>query len=559
MSISLEYAKSRYKNLKDDAVNWQPQWIELRDYIDTSRGRFYEETPNQGKKIDHTKILKSTAKKSRNVLAAGMLSGLTSPAARWFRLSIGDPLLMQDEGVGRWLEEVEEGMLNIFRTSNIYDAFYNVNLELGQFGTGCGIIDEDPVRGINVRHFTCGEYFIGNDHRGDTIELSRIMNMTPQQIMERPSFNKDNIPTKIKDAYATGMTTRYKVIQLITPNTNRQTGKIDNLNMPWASKYWLHESNDEKKDMFIEESGYNENPIFCPRWEVVSSDTYGRGPGWDALGDVKQLYKQERNKLLALDIITDPPLYVNASTVGPINRLPGGITRFSEASPNNKILPTYQINPNLQSHQAMIDITVQDIKENYFVPLFKMIQGEKREITATEIARRHEQDLMELGAVLNKLERGELNPIIERVFGIMLRNNMLPPPPPVLQGQDINIEYISPLAQAQKMVQATSIEQTVNYIGTLAAVKPEVLDILDADELVYKLADMRGAPKVILRSRPQVAIIRQQRAQQEQAATTMAAAEQGADIAKTASEAKTQDGKSILDRFAQPQATAATP
>ncbi|TIN81210.1 portal protein, partial [Mesorhizobium sp.] len=71
-------------------------------------------------------------------------------------------------------------------------------------------------------------------------------------------------------------------------------------------------------------------------------------------------------------------------------------------------------------------------------------------------------------------------PVIDRTYAIMIRNNMLPPPPPDLHGQPLKIEYISILAQAQKAVATGAVERGFAFAGQLAAVKPDVLDKLDA-------------------------------------------------------------------------------
>lgn len=549
--MRIKDAKYKLSQLKSDAQNWLPVWKELSDRIDNSRGRFDEGTPNDGKKIN-PKILNSVPKRSLNTLAAGMLSGLTSPAQKWFRTGLANTDLMEWDPVKSWLEKVDEIMMAVFGMSNIYNSFHSSYLELGQFGTACGIIDEDYDRVINTKVFTCGEYYIGLNSKGQVNELGRVMNMTALQIVEAFGLNSTKGEEKkdLREAYEKGSNKFFTVYHLIAPNKNRVPGKIDNKNMPYSSTYWLSTSGDD--DMPLHVGGYNENPIFCPRWDVVSSDKYGRGPSWFALADIKQLYKMEKNKLLTLDKIGDPPIQASADAT--INTLPGGISRYNPTNPNSGVRPVYQVNSELNAQQAMIEQTKKDISDAFYVDLFQMLKNiDRAQITAREIAERHEEKLLQLGPVLINLEREQLNPIVERVFGILLRNGMLPPPPKELQGQDLNVEYISPLAMAQKMIEAQSIERTVGFIGNLATVKPEVMDLLDTDEAARIHSRLGGSPAKIIRSKEVVDQIRQGREKQMKAQALMESADKAVQIAKNASAVTTKDGSNLVDRVMPPQ------
>lgn len=164
---------------------------------------------------------------------------------------------------------------------------------------------------------------------------------------------------------------------------------------------------------------------------------------------------------------------------------------------------------------------------------------------------------MALGPVLENVYNGQLAPVIDRTFNILERRKELPPAPPELQGRDLQIEYTSILAQAQKAVATGSIERTAAFIGNLAAVKPDILDKFDADEAVDQYADMVGSPPSIIVPDDKVKAIRdgraqaQQAAQQAEMAATMApAAKAGAEAA--ALMAQTSDapgGQALLSRL----------
>jgi len=128
---------------------------------------------------------------------------------------------------------------------------------------------------------------------------------------------------------------------------------------------------------------------------------------------------------------------------------------------------------------------------------------------------------------------------------------MLPPPPDVIRENqsEIKVEFVSILTQMQRMVGLGQIERTASFVGNLAAVFPEGVDKLNTDEMIDEYAERAGTPPKLIRTAEEVAKIRQQRAQQQNAAkmAEMApAVQQGADAARLLSETDV-NGQSMLD------------
>ena len=164
-------------------------------------------------------------------------------------------------------------------------------------------------------------------------------------------------------------------------------------------------------------------------------------------------------------------------------------------------------------------------------------------MTAREVVERHEEKMLALGPVLERLEWELLTPAIERIYTIMEDAGKIPEPPEEIQGQELKIEYVSILAQAQRMMGLKSVEQLVSFAGSLAAVSPEVMDVIDMDTAVREYGDMVGSPQKILRGEKDVQALRAQRAQrtmqmqqEQQEAAAVQTLSQGAQGAKTLSE-----------------------
>jgi hypothetical protein len=139
--------------------------------------------------------------------------------------------------------------------------------------------------------------------------------------------------------------------------------------------------------------------------------------------------------------------------------------------------------------------------------------------------------------VLERLHNELLDPLIERTFNRMIESGMVPPPPEELQGIDLNVQYVSMLAQAQRAVATNGIDRFVGNLGAVAQYKPDVLDKFDSDKWADAYSDMLGIDPELIVSNERVALIRNARAQAQQAAQQQAQTAQAAATAKDAAAA----------------------
>ena len=126
----------------------------------------------------------------------------------------------------------------------------------------------------------------------------------------------------------------------------------------------------------------------------------------------------------------------------------------------------------------------------------------------------------------------------------MMAAGIVPPPPPELAGQDLNVELISMLAQAQRAIATNGVDRFVGALGQVAQFKPDVLDKLNSDYWADSYSDMLGVDPELVLSDDQVAVIRQQRAQAQQQAQQQQALEQQANAANKLGNTPTQGGGS---------------
>lgn len=515
----------RYGGLVTERESWMTHWRELSAFIMPRSGRFFIDDVNKGNKRQNN-IYDSTATRAIRVLGAGLMGGATSPARPWFRLGLEDQDLMQFGPVKEWLSQSTQAVLNIFAKSNHYRTLHSMYEELGLFGTASALLMDDFKTTSMMYQMTAGEYVLMQDYKGAVVGLMRKFKAQVGAIVRE--FGYKNCSTAIQNMWDRGTLDAWvTIIHCVEPRYDRDPAMRDSQNMAWKSTYFEDGSNEDK---FLRESGFKEFRGLCPRWSVTGLDIYGNSPAMEALGDIKQLQHQQIRKAEGIDYMTKPPLQIPSSLKNKdINRMPGGHEFVDPANPNGGIKPMFEVNLNLQHLLMDIQDVRQRINQTCYTDLFLMLSQSQDNIkTATEVAELHEEKMLMLGPVLERLHNELLDPLVSMSFTRALEAGMLPPPPQELQGQQLNVEFISVLAQAQRAVSTSSIDRFVGNIGQMAAFKPEVLDKFDSDKWADIYSDMLGVDPQLVVADDKVAIVRQQRAQQQQAAQKTAMMEQGA-------------------------------
>lgn len=536
---------TRWQALTNERSSWVEHWRELSDYFQPRAGRFFVTDVNNGSKR-HNNIYDSTGTRALRVLAAGMMAGMSSPARPWFRLAIPDSDLMEYDPVRLWLNEVTKRMRDVFARSNAYRSMHTMYEELGLFGTGASIIVDDYDTLIRHHPLTVGEYALAMNHRRQVDTLYREFNMTVGQIVSE--FGYANCSNTVKNMWDRGdaMDRWVTIVHAIEPRKNRNPNKIDQKNMAWSSCYFEKGGDADK---LLAERGFEKFPALTPRWTVTGGDIYGASPGMEALGDAKQLQHEQLRKAIGIDYQSDPARIFPTALMGQEgNALPGGIM-FADLAPGTGKIT------NASDVQLRLDFLLNDINDvrlrinqAYYADLFLMLANDDRSnITAREIAERHEEKLLMLGPVLERLHNEMHDPQIDLTFTRMLRAGMLPPPPTELEGVDLQVEFVSTLAQAQRAVGVQSIDRLIGTITALAPLKPEVVDKLDADQLVDAYSDMLGVDPSLIIADDKVAVVRKQRADQQRVQQAAALAQPAADAAQKLSTINPQQPSMLND------------
>lgn len=554
-------------SLDNERSSFMSHWRDLADYIRPRRARFTLSETNRGDKKNQ-KIVDATATLSSRTLRSGMMSGVTSPARPWFRLTTPDPDLAESGPVKDWLYFVGQRMNSVFLKCNLYNVLPIIYGDIGDFGTSAMFIEEDFQDTVRCYAFPIASYYVANNSRQKVDVFLREFRMTVRQLVEKFGERNEktgkpdwsNFSSLVKNLYEQNKYDEWiDVTHVIQPNEEFNPLQLNSKFKRYSSCYfetgamgsgsnYLSQADEDK---YLRESGYDFFPVLCPRWEISDGDAYGTDcPGMTALGDIKALMTMQKRKAQAIDKMVNPPM------VGPTSLknakatiLPGDITFLDERSQGQGFRPAHEVNFRIGELSQDILAHQQRIQRAYYEDLFLMLsQTDRRNITAREIDERHEEKLLALGPVLEQLNQDLLDPLIDIVFDRMMKQGQIPEPPEDLHGVDLRVEYISIMAQAQKFVGIASIERFAGFASQVAAVNPAALDKIDTDQILDVYGEHTSVPPGIVRPDEEVAAIRQERAKQQQAVQMAEIAKQGASAAKDLSQADT-GGENVLSQL----------
>lgn len=531
--------ESRYAGLKAEYEErgWRTHHMELQQWIQPRRGRFNVEETNRGGKLD-TQIHDGTAKYALRDLAGGMMSGNTSQARPWFRLGSQDPALNEYGPVRQWLHVVQQRMEYVFQQSNWYGTLPGIYESSGLFGTAAGCIFGHPDRVIHCDEYEVGSFYLGTNEYGDVDTCYRLVRMSARQIARK--FGEGVLSRNVRQALRNNTPHQlFDVIHAIEPNDVANPKSALSRNKPIASVWWEASAGDEVG--FLRESGFERFPVVAPRWWRTGSDVYGRSPAMDVLGDVKQLHTENRQKLEGLEILVKPPMVSRG--IHHVKLVPGGVSQTTDLE--HGLRAAYQISLPLGELREDIRDLQEKIRTGMFSDLFRMISQLDGKFTAYEIAARQEEKLMLIGPVLDSVHNDLLGPGIDLTFDEMLLRGMIPPPPPELEGQQLKVEYISILAQAQRAIGTGSLDRLLSQVLTMAPVMPTVLDKFDADAYLEEYAQKLGTAPQVVRSDDEVEGLRADRAQREQMAAAVASAKPVASAMKDLSQSEVEPGNAL--------------
>jgi hypothetical protein len=514
------YIVKRYDELNGIKQNFMTHWQEIVDYMMPYRAGITTDSSPGIKKMD--RIFDSSPIYAQFLFAAELHSIMTNPSAQWFSIGIKEDMLNNIPEVQKWRYETAKAMFKTLNNSNFATQVNEGYLDYGGFGIFVMFIGEDDEDVVYFNTMNLGEVVVGEDNRGRVDTFMRQYKYTARQaVME---FGLNNLSDHIKESAEKNPEKQFEFIHAVFPRKDRNLNSKLSSQMPIASIYM-----ERAKKKIVSNSGYNEFPVVAPRFSVATGEVYGRGPGMIALPDVKQLNQMEEDMMRAAQKKIDPPImYAKDSFTGPIRFVPGGTAIVRGTSVADKMAP-FPVPGDLGYGEKLGEIKREQIGRTFFKDLIQVVRADR--MTASEYMGRAEDKWRLMGPMLGRTQSEFLKPLIHRLLGIMSRRDELPPLPQILRGKNYHVQFVSPLAQAQRLSEAQGIQRTMELAMPLVQVKPELLDNWDLDQVFKLLSEVNSVPAVVNNPPEVVADIRDARAKAAQAAEAAAHAQE---LAKSA-------------------------
>jgi hypothetical protein len=495
----------RQAALASERSTAEGHWQEIAELFTPFRADFQGRLPVAGEKRQ-MRLFDGTPGQASENLSSALWGMLTNAANVWFALRPRDQGLAERSEVKAWLEAARDRMLAVFAAGGqrFYARAVDLYSDLVNFGTGIFYEEEAPAAG--GIHFSCrhlAECYIAENQYEQVDTVFRRFRWTARQALQRwPETGG----TKLKEAAERRPDQTLTFLHAVLPAGDYEGAKALSHGQGWWSVYL-----GEDDGCILGEGGYHEFPYQVPRWSQRSRSVYGDSPAMLALPDAKMLNQMCRTTIAGAQKRVDPPLLApDEASVRGIRTAPGGVIYGGIDPQGRRLYEPLATGGELGLGLQMEEQRRQAVREAFYASLLLLASQPGR--TATEVLALQEEKLRLMGPHLGRVQSEFLDPLLGRVFGILLRSGALPPMPPALRAApELDVEYVSPMSRAQRSGEAVAVLRTMELAGGMAALDPGVVDNLDSDAAFRIAAEANGLPASALRTTEQVAAVRQQR------------------------------------------------
>ena len=497
-------------------------------------------------------VWESSPREAAMILANGLASLVTPREETWFEFAPPKALRDDNDAVS-FYRKASETAREALEGSNFYEEIQESYIESPVYGT-CALYlgDLDNRNRLHFRHQPVGTYFIGEDANGRVNTFIRELELTADQAVGE--FGADKLPGEVRGKAGTpeGSTETACYVHCVRPRDE----KGDTAAKPWQS--WIIH---EKTKAVVASSDAHEFPFAVHRYRRFGRCVYGFGPGSLALSDARQLQLLEQLADVATEKSVFPPLIAPSSLEGEIGQGALEITYVDSTDPNAAaMLREWATSARYDVCLDRINAKRAQLQAHFHVNLFQLFaqRQDRQPLTATVASLVAGEKMTQFSPVFGRLVSEMLDPVLQRVFGVLLRAGMLGlPPASVTNAIGTNrtgvatpaVMYKNRIMLAMQQRENQNLMDFMTIAQPVMAVYPEAMDALNLPIVVRQVARNNGLPEAWLRSPEEIAIIGEARAQQAQAAAQMEMAEKAASAGQKLSQIPAEMRESAAGMF----------
>jgi len=502
--IAMQYLK-KYEKAKSLRENFVDLFEECYEYALPQRESFYHEAIGQRR---DDKIFDETAVVGVQEFASRLQQGLVPNFARWADLMAGSEVPNEErDAIDNELDEVTEYVFEVIQNSNFGQEVHESFMDLA-VGTGVLCVNEgnavNPVSfsAIPLPHVVLDS---GPDDRIDHVYRERSVRYSDIPHM----YKKSSISSKLQSKIQSSPDEKTKILEVVCRDYSVKNEEV----------YLFFAIETGLKQTIVNETykGIGSNPFICFRWSKCSGEIYGRGPLINALSAIKttnltiELILENAQMAISGIYQMDDDGVVNPDT---INLVPG------------TVIPKAAGSAGLQPIRAagsfdVANLVLSDMRLNIKRALYNDMLGnpDRTPASATEVAERMADLSRRIGSAFGRLQAELVQPVLQRVVYILKKQGRIELP--TINGREVKVRSVSPLAQAQANQDITSVARFLELVQ--GRFGPEITNILiNSEETAVYLAKKFGVPDKLVRDleeRKQLVAMAQQYAQQQQQMT----------------------------------------
>lgn len=521
-----KYCEMRRQELAEIFNAIKSDLQEQADYFSPNSVRFLARNVNKPR-VRSKKIVDSTPLIAVRNFSAGMMTGATSPTRRWFKTGLMNKDIENNWAVKDWCAKQSELSRKILYASNFYQLLPEVYEQLGVFLFSCLVMESDFDTVVNFKCLPIGSYYYSKDHRGTVDTVCRHYMENARNLVKE--FGEENVSDAVKVAAKTRPFDMFEVVHFVEPNKDYIENSPISQQKKFISIYYEVNSNDK----FLRKSGFDKFPYVVFEASCNGEDNYpSKGLGAYALPDAKQLMSMVKEKAKAVKKMVTPAYQGPAGLkYKDISDVPG---HFNEMDENGQgVKPIYEVPPQILELKNDINEIKETIKSIFYNDLFAMILNTaERGRTATEVNELKEEKMVLLSPLLEQIHTA-LKKILEWLFYEEIEIKIIPPFPEELQGQEIEIEFVSTLAQAMKAQNIASMERFTTFVANMArSLDPILAKKINGEQMIDDYADYANIDPSQILPTDDLNKIREAMKQEENQQKQLAMLQQGSQMIK---------------------------
>lgn len=465
--------------------------------------------------------------------ACGFHSKLTNPATRWYESRTLSEKYMQSGNVQRYFKEVDDVQFDVINATNFDETMLEFYVDDLSAGISTILTEEDTKRYVRYSSVPVESIVFERDDNGNAVRCWRLFKPTAYQAEAR--WGK-KISENMKKAIAEDKGfQKFDVINYVGTRHARNVAKEDSVNMEFESLWIVKE-----EEHVMDESGFMDFPYANARfWVDANDDDGGYSPAMDALAAIKVVNAEKRTIIRKAQKDADPAtMQPGKFWIAPLNLNPTAMNYYDATKFNKDMFSAIQTGGDLRQAVEIMALEQELIDRAFFLPLFRALSDQHKQMTVPEVQQRIAEGLGLIGPVVGRMTKTIKN-VLLRTYGILDRRLLFPEPPKEIQGQELNINFLSPLAKAQRQSEIQGMMAWIEFIKGMSDPNfmPDVRDNVNGDEIATRSRDLLGVDPNVVVDKKDVKILRARRAQAQQQQAQLQMAQAGADAMKSGAEA----------------------